>query len=295
MRKFLYTICYIIFITFKIFSQTDTSNTIFKLNQSNNEYSRLKSNTCNEIILDTNIIWINNDELKYIVTKIDIDTHIVFIGKLLRSKFIKKIAVYSDLVISNKFFSGSYYLSLPDSFQSGMIKLISDSFTSYIKVKNGYYNGLFSKYYNNGDNLVVQGEYKKHARKGKWYFYYNYDKLYAVGRYKPKVIIFDESENSDSIRVYGKKYKYIKTIAYKDYINFIDEKYPFGSPKNLPKTIYFKRGKWRYYNQYGNLFMVQRYRNGIKHGKWIIYNPDGSIFRVTKYKRDKKGIEFEPE
>ena len=52
---------------------------------------------------------------------------------------------------------------------------------------------------------------------------------------------------------------------------------------------YFDKRKdstWNYYNDAGNLIMMENYKNGLKHGKFIVFSNNGQVNLVEYYEND---------
>ncbi|CAL2083337.1 toxin-antitoxin system YwqK family antitoxin [Tenacibaculum sp. 190524A05c] len=146
-----------------------------------------------------------------------------------------------------------------------VLSFVVTSFTAFCQKTNqfdanGERDGLWRKYYNNGD-LRYEGEFKNGKEIGTFTFYNRGSSYPAI------VKVFSSKTDTASVKFYNKSR--IKTSG---------------------KMIGKKRvGKWIYYFSDGKrVFSEENYDNGVLHGVVKNYYDNGNVTEETHYKEGKK-------
>ncbi|MEA3392693.1 MAG: hypothetical protein U9Q91_06910 [Candidatus Marinimicrobia bacterium] len=104
-----------------------------------------------------------------------------------------------------------------------------------VEYKKGHIDGIFKLFYDNG-NVKEEGFVKKGNNKKTWKYYYPNGVLKSQGYYSKNY--YYDSSNVDTVVIDG--------------YTMLMEK---------PLKIWFKKGRWKYYNENGVLIKTELYRN----------------------------------
>lgn len=172
---------------------------------------------------------------------------------------------------------------------------------------NGTVDGIFEKYYNNGQ-LEYKGTFKSGQLDGVFERYFSNGQLDMRAEYKDGVFngmyegrgikVKYKNGNYDGIyERYNNFKKLIERIEYSDGIkNGIYELYDDNGEKIIVKGNYkndLKDGIWEYFEN-GQLNAKSNYKNDLKDGIHEEYHENGKLFKKENYKNgEKDGISEE--